>query len=131
MNRVGRLVAAAAICVGAACGDHPAGPVPGTLSVRLQNPNDGLDGAILFTLTGPTPPANPSAAAGDTLWGGPFTGPTNQFVLTGNIRTGVMLTFQVPDVNAASGYAVGVSQAAASSNDGLRDLTGYTVTVTK
>jgi hypothetical protein len=131
MTRLGRLAAALAIWAGAACGDHPAGPVPGTLSVRLQNPNDGLDGAIMFTLTGPAVPVSPSAAAGDTVWGGPFTGSTNQFILTGNIRTGVILTFQVPDVNAASGYAVGVSQAAASSDYALRALTGYSATVTK
>jgi hypothetical protein len=131
MNRIRRLVAALAICAGAACGDDPAGPVPGALSVKLRNPNDGLDGAIMFTLTGPAAPVNPSAAAGDTLWGGPFTESTNPFILTGNIRTGVILTFHVPDVNAASRYAVGVSQAAASSDYALRDLTGYIATVAK
>jgi hypothetical protein len=119
------------VCAGAACEHHPAAPQPGTLTVRLQNPNDGLDGAIMFTLTGPAAPTSPAAVAGDTLWGGPHSSTTNRIVLTGGIRSGVILTFGVPDVNTVAQYTATANQVAASGAYALRALSGYTLTVTK
>ena len=131
MIRARRWIALACIGTAAACANQATGPQPGTLSVRLQNPNDGADGAIYLTLTGPVAPTNVAATAGDTLWGGPFTGTTNKIVLTGNIRSGVVLTFGVPDVNAYTQWVVGVNQVAASSGYALRALSNYALGVTK
>jgi hypothetical protein len=130
MTRARRCIALCAIGAALACEAHQAtGPVPGTLVVRLQNPNDGQDGAILFTLSGPAAPVAPAAASGDTLWGGPFAATTNRFVVTGGVRSGSILSFQVPDVGVASQYSVALNQVAASSGYGLRPLAGYSVTV--
>jgi hypothetical protein len=119
------------VCALAACENQPAAPPAGTLSVTLQNPNDGLDGAIMLTLTGPAAPVSIAAASGDTLWGGPYTSTTNRIVITGGVRSGVILTFNVADVNVATQYTAAVNQVAASSNYALRALSGYTLTVTK
>jgi len=122
------LVAAA---LAAACTNEPAGPQPGTLSVKLTTPNSGADGAMLFTLTGPAAPANLTAASGDTLWGGPFTTSANQIVLTGPLASGTVLTFSVPDVTVSSQYAATVGQVAASSGYALRSLSGYSLAITR
>jgi hypothetical protein len=129
MTRRSRWLALAAIGVAVACSSQS--PEPGTLSVRLQDPNAALDGAILFTLTGPSVPTSPAGVAGDTLWGGPFSGTTNKFVLTGTIQSGVVLTFGVPDVNAANQYAATMNQVAASGDYSLRSLSSYSLTVTR
>jgi hypothetical protein len=117
-------------CALVACESQPAAPQPGTLSVTLHNPNDGLDGAIMLTLSGPAAVSSVVAATGDTLWGGPYTSTTNRIVLTGGVRNGVILTFTVPDVKATAQYSATVNQVAASSNYVLRTLSGYTLTVT-
>jgi hypothetical protein len=131
MIRASRWIALVSIWGAAACANQATGPQPGTLSVKLQNPNDGADGAIVLTLTGPVAPSNVVAAPGDTLWGGPFTGTTNKIVLTGNIRTGAILTFSVPDVKATTQWVVGVNQVAASSGYALRALSNYALGVTQ
>ena len=132
MRRLVVLTAALAGTLIGACTDQPTGPQAGTLSVRLANPNDGLDGAILFAVRGPAAPAGtPTPATGDTLWGGPFTGTANAYVVTGNIRTGVVLTFSVPDVNVANQYTATITQVAASSDYALRSLTGYSLSISK
>lgn len=129
MTRRSRWVALAAMCAAAACTSQ--GPEPGTLSVNLQDPYLAQDGAILFTLTGPSAPTSATAAAGDTLWGGPFTGTTNKVVLTGNIQSGVIFTFGVPDLNRVAQYTATVSQVGRSSDYSLRSLSGYAITVTR
>lgn len=132
MNRVlGRLALAAAVAM-VACSNSPIGPQPGTLFVKLQSPNSGADGAILFTLSGPTPVTNVQVgAAGDTLWSTDFSGTTTKVVLTGAIASGVILRFDVPDVNQFGQYLVSVNQAASSSDYALRDLTNYVAFASK
>jgi hypothetical protein len=119
------------VCAFPACEQQPTAPQPGTLSVRLQNPNDGLDGAIMLTLSGPAAVSSVAAASGDTLWGGPYTSTSSRMVITGAVRSGVILTFSVPDVNAATQYTATVNQAAGSSDYTLRSVTSYTLTITK
>jgi hypothetical protein len=114
----------------AACTSEPTGPIPGTLRVQLQDPNAGGDGAILVTLTGPAAPTNIVAAAGDTVWGVPFTGTTNSLVLTGHLANGVILSFDIPNLRVASQYTATVTQAAASSDYSLHAVGGYSLTVT-
>jgi len=114
------------------CVNQPTGPQAGVLSVVLSAPQSGVDGAILFTVSGPaTPTSSPTVATGDTLWGGPFTATSNQYVVTGNVRSGTLLTFGVSDVNLANQYTATISQVAASANYSLRPLTGYSLVIAK
>ena len=132
MNRVlGRLVLAAAVAM-VACSKSPTGPQPGTILVKLQSPNSGADGAILFTLSGPTTVSNVQVgAAGDTLWSTDFSGTTSKVILTGAIASGVLLRVDVPDVNQFDQYLVSVNQVASSSDYSLRDLTNYVAFTSK
>jgi hypothetical protein len=129
MTRAARLVLSALIV--AACTSEPSGPQPGTLRVILRDPNAGSDGALLVTLSGPASPSNLIAAAGDTVWGGPFTGTSNEFAVTGALANGAIVTFDVPDVTVASQYKATLMQAAATSDYSLRPLASYTLTVSQ
>ena len=132
MKRVSsKLVLAAALAMLACSKDTPTGPQPGTLSVQLQNPNSGFDGAILFTLSGPTTVTNVQASNGDTLWTGDFSNTTTKVVLTGSIGSGVILRFDVPDINQYGQYLASNSQVASSSDYSLRSLTNYVAYVSK
>ena len=131
MKSVSSKVLLAALVAMLACSKSPTGPQPGTLTVKLQSPNSGFDGAILFTLTGPNPVTNARAGAGDTLWSTDFSGNTSKVLLTGAIANGVILLFDVPDVNDAGSYNVSVNQVAASSDYSLRSLVNYVPLVSK
>ena len=121
----GRLVLAATVAAGAmlACSKSPTGPQPGTIFVKLQSPNSGADGAIMFTLSGPTTVTNARASAADTLWTTDFSNTTTKVVLTGAISSGVILSVDVPDVNQFDQYVVSGNQVASSSEYSLRSLT--------
>lgn len=131
MTRVSSRLALAAVLAMLACSKNPTGPQPGTLSVQLQSPNSGLDGVILFTLTGPNPVTNVVAGAGDTLWSVDFSGNTSKVLVTGSIKSGVILSFDVPDVNAHDQYGVTINQVASSSDYSLRSLINYVPLVSK
>ena len=130
MSPVLRRVALAAALVAFACSKSPTGPQAGTLLVKLQDPNGG-DGAILFTISGPTALTNVQAGAGDTLWTTDFSSTVSHVVLTGVIGNGVILKFDVPDVNVSGSYIVAVNQAASSSDYSLRSLTNYVAFVSR
>src|SRR5690348_10118096 len=86
MRRISsKVVLAAALAMLACSKDTPMGPQPGTLSVQLQTPNSGFDGAMLFTLSGPTTVTNVRASTGDTLWTTDFSSTTTKVVLTGPV----------------------------------------------
>ena len=131
MTRLSSRLALAAVVAVLACSKSPTAPQAGTLSIQLQSPNSGLDGAMIFTLTGPNPVTNVVAAAGDTLWSTDFSGNTSRVLLTGSIRSGVILTFDVPDVNVPDQYNVTINQVASSSDYSLRSLVSYVPFVTK
>ncbi|HTY07267.1 MAG TPA: hypothetical protein VMC86_12165 [Gemmatimonadales bacterium] len=132
MSRLSRsLLLAAGVIVAGCSADKAMGPQPGTLLVKLQNPNSGGDGAMLLTLSGPTLVTNVATVAGDTLWTTDFSGTVSHIVLTGNITSGVVLTFNVPDVNVSAQYLVTVNQAASSSDYSLRALTSYVAFVSR
>ena len=131
MTRISSKLVLAGLVAMLACSKSPTGPQPGTLSVKLQSPNSGADGAILFTLTGPNPVTNVRTVAGDTLWSTDFTNNTNKVLLTGTISSGVILQFDVPDVNDFGSYIVGISQVASSSDYSLRSPVNYVPVVTK
>lgn len=125
MNRRMQAIALAVGVVMWACSHNPTGPQAGTLFVKLQSPNSGADGAILLTLTSPAPVANVAAAGGDTLWTTDYSTTVSKVLLTGPISSGVILKFDVEDVNLVGEYIVTVNQAASSSDYSLRALTNY------
>jgi len=130
-----RRLQAAALAVGMvmwACSHSPTGPQAGTLFVKLQSPNSGADGAILLTLSSPTPVTNMAAgAAADTLWTTDYSTTASKVLLTGPISSGVILKFDVEDVNLVSEYIVTVNQAASWSDYSLRALTSYVAFVSR
>ena len=111
-------------------------PVAGTLKVVLTKPA-GADGAIMFTVAGPSAPVTPGAGAGLVLWGAPFAGRAAvKVLLTGALNTGqTILTFAVNDANKASQYSATILQVAA--DDGtfaqrnVGPFSGYALQVTK
>ena len=132
MIRFPRWLAGAGLIAAVACGsDTITSAQPGNIFVKLQSPNSGFDGAILFTLNGPTPPTNVTTAPGDTLWTPSLPGTVNKVIITGPIRSGVILTFGVPDVNQYQEYVVSVGQVASSSDYSLRSIVNYLAYVSK
>ncbi len=132
MTRVRKFLALAALLAAAECSKNATGPTAGTLFIKLVNrPANPADGAILLTLSGPGAPGNLTAAAGDTVWGGPFNGTVNKMVITGNITTGTLASFDVGDVALVGQYVATITQVASTSDYSLRLTSGYTLNVTQ
>jgi hypothetical protein len=140
MNRRMRWMAFAAVVLATAAGckkDNPTTPAtPGTLKVVLTKPA-GVDGAILFTLGGPSAPTTPAAGTGLAFWGSPFSGGTPvKVVLTGTLANGqTILTFGVNDVSKANQYTATILQVAADTATYIMRNVGagggYSLSVTK
>ena len=117
------------LCLVLACRESvgPKKPVPGNLYVRLQTPN-ATDAAIRLTLTGPQIGA--LAAAGDRLlFSLPVDATSRKVAVFGDLGTGDIFSFAVPDVNRADLYAVTLVQVATTTNALRVPLTGYTFVV--
>ena len=110
--RSARVAAAAAallvLATAAACRqDAPATPappvpVPGELQLRLTTPRAD-DGALLLELTGPAAATDVRAARGDLLVEArPVAANTVRVAVFGDLASGELLAFRVPDVNAAA-----------------------------
>ncbi|KPK59517.1 MAG: hypothetical protein AMS21_09905 [Gemmatimonas sp. SG8_38_2] len=117
------------LVAGIACSDDetPAGPTAGTLSVTLATPNMD-DGAILFEVTGPdivavtvTVPELYTHVGRD--------GSTLTIVVVGDIASGLLVGFDVPDVGAVASYGATVLQVADRTNAPRGALSGYNLTV--
>ncbi len=116
------------------CGDDdngstgPADPVPGTLTLTLGTPY-GDDGAFLLRLEGPDMTQVGLAAPGLYLrLLEDQAGVTAVFV--GDVTSGDLLTFHVPDVNRISSYGATALEAADRVNELRGSLAEYTLTVT-
>lgn len=132
MTRIRKLLVLAALLAVAECSKNATGPTAGTIFIKMVNrPGNSADGAILITLSGPTAPSNLTAAAGDTLWGGPFNSTVNKMVISGNITTGTLASFDVSDVALAGQYVATITQIAASADYTLRSTIGYNLNVTQ
>jgi hypothetical protein len=125
-------VAGLALAVALACGGDggatgPAGPTAGVLTVRLTTPNTD-DGAILLTMSGPGM-TQLAAADASLYFRQAQTGTTATAVLVGDVQGGSLLTFHVPDVDAAGSYSATIQQVA-DRGDALRgSLSGYSLVV--
>ena len=98
---------------------------PGVLKVDLTTPNSGGDGAILLIVNGPGTLLSAAPGAGLRLFAQP---PASHMALTGTLRTGTILTIEVPDVSKASAYTATIQQVATPTYQ-LRMLTGYSLRV--
>lgn len=124
-----RLLLAAVLTLGAACGSKkpdPVGPVAGDLTVSYAGPSQS-DGALLLLVTGTVTAVKAvggyqvaSASAGATA---------TRVVVTGQLATGDILKLTVPDVAAAASYSVRVEAAADRATFALGDLASYSAMV--
>ncbi len=130
MKRAGRILLLAVLVAGVAtCGKSSTGPTAGTVKVQLTTPNTG-DGAIVLSVTGPAALTSATAGGGVRVFAQPL-GTTTKFALTGTLTTGVtILTVGITDVSQAGSYSATVLQVAASTFQ-LRNLAGYSLTVSK
>jgi len=127
-----KLIAAALLATAVACGKDSTGPVAGTLKVKLTaTPNSGLDGAILFAVTGPVVPSAVGAGSGFRVFG-TAAATTNTFAVTGTLATNsIIMTLTVDDITKVGQYSAVVTQVASLSTYTLRGASGYTLKVTK
>ena len=116
------------------CGDDdngstgPPDPVAGTLTLSLDTPHAD-DGALLLRLDGPDITQVRLAAPGLYLrFLEDQTGVTAVFV--GDVTSGDLLTFRVPDVSRSSAYNATMLEAADRSNALRASLAEYTLAVT-
>ena len=132
-----RIPVAIALCAllstSVSCGDDdngstgPPDPVPGTLTLSLDTPY-GDDGAVLLRLEGPDMTQIELAAPGLYLR---FLEEQSSVtaVFVGDVVSGDLLTFRVPDVNQVSSYGATMLEAADRGNALRGALEGYVLTV--
>ena len=136
MKARGVVLVVSLVILGIACnkdkdGTGP-GPLAGVLKVVLTTPNSGSDGAAVVILTAPAVPTSVTAASGLDLWGGPVATAVDTIALTGTLSAGTILTLQVADVRKFADYSATLREVANSdATVALRDLTGYSLTVTQ
>ncbi len=129
MRRFARGLALALALGGAGSCENSTEPVAGVLTVTLATPNAGADGAILFTVTGPSPLTSVTPGAGLRVFSQTLS-TTNQLAVTGPLANGAILTIGVADVRAAGQYAATIQDVAANDYT-LRSLFGYSLTISK
>ena len=100
---------------------------PGVLKVNLATPNSGGDAAILLIVNGPAALLSAAPGAGLRLFAQPPAA-ASHMALTGTLRTGTILTIEVPDVSKASAYTATIQQVATPTYQ-LRTLTGYSLRI--
>jgi hypothetical protein len=115
-----------------ACSEK-AGPTdiaePGVLvaSITIPNPDDR---AILVEISGPGITAA-EAAGSDVLLHARTTGQVLRGAAFGNLQSGALVRFRVPDARATSLYTGRVVEASGPQNELRTDLTGYGVALVR
>ena len=105
-------------------------PVSGTLVMSLTTPNAD-DGAILFSLSGAAID-NPAAVAASDVFFFRATGSTSiNAVVVGDISAGALVSFDVPDVGAASSYSTTITEVADRNNALRTSLSGYVLSISR
>lgn len=119
---------------GGPTGATPATPVAGSLKVSFVTPSTD-DGAVLIQVSGPdtvgtiTPAITPTSAG--VIAYARASGPGFKVAAFGDITSGTLLTFPVPDIAKAEHYTAVVIDAADRANAQRGSLTGYSAAVTR
>lgn len=127
------LVLCALLSAGLSCGDNdngstgPADPVAGTLTLALDTPYPD-DGALLLRLEGPDM-TQVGLAAPDLYLRHLEDGSGVTAVFVGDVTSGDLLTFRVPDVSRVSAYSATMLEAADRSNALRGSLAEYSLAV--
>ena len=123
------LTATVAIAAGLliACSDVAAPPVPGELMLVLETPNAD-DRAIFIRITGPDMTEARSANA-DYVIHARHAGATLNVAAFGNLVSGAVVRFPVPDVNRRREYTATIVEVGDDSNALRPSLQGYRATV--
>ena len=135
LEAVGRLTLALGLAALCACSGGDAATAPalsalGALTVRLTTPNTD-DGAILISVTGPDSVSDvTSQVPGYTVHA---RGNKTAFKVAvfGDLGSGPLVTFTVPDVNRAARYTATVVEVANRASVPRGTLGGYGLTVSK
>ncbi|MBI4538679.1 MAG: hypothetical protein HY704_04110 [Gemmatimonadetes bacterium] len=112
-----------------ACGDE--GPVPGVLTVSLSSANMG-DGAIAVVVSGPGPVGSVESASPSVLLFSRLTAPSSfNAAAFGDLRSGPLLRFGVPDVGQVGGYTARVLEVADVTGALRGSAAGYALAVSR
>ena len=109
----------------------PPPPPPGTagaLTVSLATPNTD-DGALLLEVKGPSIRGVTTKSAALQVYADTMSTTTVRTVVAGNLSSGGLFTFQVPDVNAAGSYTVTIVDIADRQNRLRSGANGYVLTI--
>jgi hypothetical protein len=132
MNRriLSTLVVLAGLLV-AACGkDGPTGPVSGVITVSLSTATAD-DRAILVSVTGPEEITGIEVANPSYTLHSRGSGTALKAAVFGNLGTGALLRFTVPDVNKLGSYTATVLQVSDAANAVRAESAGYTLTLAR
>ena len=125
----GWLLVGLALGGGAGSCSESSGPVAGLLTVSLETPNAGADGAILFNVSGPQALTSVTAGPGLRVFSQPLSTST-RVAVTGTLTSGAVVTIGVADTRNVAQYTATV-QVVAAPDFQLRSLTGYSLTVSR
>ena len=131
---IGILLAGAAALWIVGCGDGggPIAPIPGTLTVSLTTPNAD-DRAIHLSIKGAAAADSVSnvqvATASLTVFSRDLDGNEAEAAVFGDLASGALVRFSVPDVNRASSYNATIVDVADASNEVRSSLSGYSLAV--
>jgi len=119
-----------AVLVGGGCSSDSSGPVAGTLTATVATANQ--DGAMLLDISGPNIGAvTAGSAAVQYVATRVVNATTVRIVVAGSLASGALVTFAVPDVNAASSYAATVVEVADRQNQLRSRLNEYTLSIAR
>jgi hypothetical protein len=134
MNRLSlKLVAAVALglMAGVACEeDGVTGPFPGTVVVTLTTPHAD-DGALLLTISGGGITGPESLASSNLLFYRALDTSSMNLAIVGNVVSGPLLSFEVPDIGRAAEYTVTLIEVADEENELRESLVGYELTLVR
>jgi hypothetical protein len=107
----------------------PPAPAPGPLTVSLTTTPNTDDGALLLELKGPSIRTVTAKNAAIQVYADTMSTTTVRTVVAGNLTTGGLFTFQVPDARAAASYTVTIVDIADRQNRVRNGNSGYTLTI--
>lgn len=114
----------------AGCKDAPTGPVSGTITLSLATASAN-DRAIMISVSGPEEISNIEAANASYMLHSRGAGTGFKAAVFGNLGTGALLRFTVPDVGKVGSYTATVMQVSDVGNNVRTDATGYTLTLAR